>query len=217
VTGRLVSVNAGRAHDVPWGGMKRSAIDKRPVEGPARVHRLGLDGDEQADTKHHGGVDQAVYAVAREDLDRWVAHLERALAPGSFGENLTTSGVDVTDAVVGERWRVGSVLLEVSCPRIPCSVFAGWMDERRWVRRFTEEGRPGAYLRVAEEGTLAAGDAVEVVLRPDHGLTIGETFRALTGDRALVPRLLDAPELPEESHAYARRILASGTRGAGSA
>jgi MOSC domain-containing protein YiiM len=224
VTSRLVSVNAGRAVTVPWGSEKRSAIDKRPVVGPVRVLRLGLDGDEQADAKHHGGVDQAVYAVAREDLDRWGEHLGRALDPGTFGENLTTSGVDVTGAVIGERWRVGSVLLEVSCPRIPCSVFAGWMDERRWVKRFTAEGRPGAYLRVTEEGTLAAGDVVEVVHRPAHGLTIGETFRALTGDRALVPRLLDAPELPEESHAYARTVLASdssgtepGARGTGTA
>lgn len=207
VSARLVSVNVGVPRPVPWGRVKRSAIDKRPVNGRVRVRRLGVEGDEQADTVDHGGVDQAVYAYAVEDLDFWVEQLSRAVERGRFGENLTTAGVDVTGAVIGERWRVGGVLLEVSCPRIPCSVFAGWMDEPRWVRRFTAEGRPGAYLRVVEEGELGAGDAIEVVHRPEHGLTLGETFRALTGDRRLVPRLLDAPELPAESHEYARSVL----------
>ncbi|MGH8867609.1 MAG: MOSC domain-containing protein [Actinomycetes bacterium] len=204
---RLLSVNCGQPRPVPWGSLKRSAIDKQPVEGRVRVHRLGLDGDAVADTESHGGVDQAVYAFAREDLDEWAGLLGRELASGSFGENLTTLGLDVTGAVIGERWRAGTAVVEVSSPRIPCSVFAGWMDEQKWVKRFTQRGRPGAYLRVVEEGALEVGDAVEVVHRPAHGLTLGETFRALTGDRELVPRLLDAPELPAGSHAYARRIL----------
>jgi MOSC domain-containing protein YiiM len=209
---RLVSVNLGVSRPVPWGRVKRSAIDKRAVTGRVGVHRLGLDGDEQADRENHGGADQAVYAYAVEDLDRWVEHTTRPIAPGQFGENLTTAGLDVTGAVIGERWRVGSALLEVSCPRIPCSVFAGWMDEQRWVRRFTVEGRPGAYLRVLTEGEVGAGDLVDVVHRPGHALTIGEAFRALTGDRDLVPRLLDAPELPAESHEYARSVLGRATR-----
>lgn len=209
---RLVSVNVGVARPVPWGRVKRSAIDKGPVTGRVRVHRLGVVGDEQADRENHGGVDQAVYAYAVEDLDRWVERLGRPLTPGQFGENLTTAGVDVTGAVVGERWQVGTATLEVSGPRIPCSVFAGWMDEERWVRRFSAEGRPGAYLRVVEEGELGAGDGVEVRHRPTHGVSVGVAFRALTGDHDLVPLLLQAPELPEHAHAHAHRLLGRMSR-----
>jgi len=206
--GRLLSVNAGRARPVPWGSLRRSAIDKQPVEGSTRVATLGLEPDEQADRAHHGGADQAVYAYAREDQDLWASRIGRDVRPGSFGENLTTEGVDVTGAVIGSRWRVGSVLLEVSVPRIPCAVFAGFTGEEHWVKRFTQEGRPGAYLRVLEEGALAPGDAVAVVHTPGHGVTLGETFRALTGERSLMPRLLEAPELPDEAHQRARRALA---------
>lgn len=204
---RVRSVNVGRAAPLP-GLDRRTGIDKRPVTGPVAAGPLGLAGDEQADRAHHGGVDQAVYAYAGEDLERWAGLLGRPLRAGQFGENLTTEGLPVTAAVVGERWAVGTVVLEVSCPRIPCRVFAAWLGEPDWVRRFTAEGRCGAYLRVCQPGRLQAGDPVTVVHRPGHGLTVGETFRALTGDRALVPRLLDAPELPAEAHAFARRVLA---------
>ncbi len=207
---RLASVNAGRVRSAPWGSLRRTAIDKRPVLTPVTVRTLGIAGDEVGDTKHHGGVDQAVYAYAREDLDHWQDRLGRDLRNGQFGENLTTVGVDVTGAVIGERWGVGTAVLEVSVPRIPCRTFQDFMEERRWVRRFTEVGRPGAYLRVLQEGVLAAGDVVEVLTRPRHGVTIAETFRALSGERDLVPRLLEAPELPDETHEYARRILAGG-------
>ncbi len=203
------SVNLGTIKAGPWGSLRRTAIDKRPVNGPVRVRTLGIESDQIADTKHHGGVDQAVYAYAREDLDDWQEPLGRDLRNGQFGENLTTYGVDVTGAVIGERWRIGTALMEVATPRIPCSTFKDFMHEPRWVRRFTEHGRPGAYLRVVEEGVVCAGDPVEVVARPAHGVTIGETFRALTGDRGLVPRLLEAPELPAEKHEYARRVLSS--------
>lgn len=203
------SINVGRPKPVPWGELGRSAIDKRPVEGPVRAERLGLVGDEVADLRHHGGVDQAVYAYAREDLDWWAEQLGRELRDGQFGENLTVVGVDVTGAIIGERWRIGSAELEVADPRIPCSVFQGYLGEPKWVKRFTQQGRPGAYLRVSVEGELAAGDAIEVVHRPDHDVRLGEVFRALTGDRELVPKLLLAPELPEEARTYARKILAS--------
>ncbi|MCI0688030.1 MAG: MOSC domain-containing protein [Sporichthyaceae bacterium] len=203
------SVNVGRPKPVPWGDLKRSAIDKRPVRGPVRAQRLGLVGDEVADLRHHGGVDQAVYAYAREDLDWWAEQLGRELRDGQFGENLTVVGLDVTGAVIGERWRIGSAELEVADPRIPCSVFQGYLGEPKWVKRFTQQGRPGAYLRVTEEGELTAGDRIEVVHRPDHDVRLGEVFRALTGDRDLVPKLLLAPELPEQARDYARKILAS--------
>jgi len=203
------SVNVGRPKPVPWGDLRRSAIDKQAIDGQVRVGRLGLTGDEVADHRHHGGVDQAVYAYAREDLDWWADQLGRALRDGQFGENLTLAGVDVTGAVIGERWRIGTAEVEVASPRIPCSVFQGYLREPKWVKRFTQQGRPGAYLRIPVEGELAAGDPVEIVYRPDHDVRLGEVFRALTGDRELVPKLLLAPELPDDARAYAKKVLAS--------
>ncbi len=162
-----------------------TAIDKRPVAGKVRVRPLGLHADVQADRKHHGGEDQAVYAYADEDAEYFAASLGREIPPGLFGENLRTTGVDVTGAVTGERWRIGETLeLEVTIPRIPCGTFARRMGVDKWVRRFTEEGRPGAYLRVVKSGPVAAGDPLVVTHRPAHGVTIGEVFAGLTPERA---------------------------------
>lgn len=194
------SVNVGGAR----GGIRRrggqTAIDKRPVPfvqvrdpGPRRGGLgSGVVGDDVVSRKHHGGSRQAVYAVAREELDWWGSALGRALADGMFGENLTTEGLDVDGALVGERWRVGSALLEVAGPRIPCATFAAWMGEPGWVRRFTERGRTGAYLAVVEPGVVTAGDVVEVLDRPAHGITVPEVFRAFTGDDGAAVRVLAA-------------------------
>jgi MOSC domain-containing protein YiiM len=201
----VVSVNVGRIALTPYGTrMRPSAIDKRPVDGQVAARRLGIDGDQHGDRRHHGGVDKAVYAYAYEDLRAWADMLDRSLKPGQFGENLTTLGLDVTGAVIGERWGIGEAVLEVSCPRIPCRTFAGFLGEPRWVRRFTAYGAPGAYLRVVEEGRLGRGDTVSVLDRPGHGLTVGEAFRALTGDHAGAARLLEAPQLPARAHEKAR-------------
>ncbi len=207
MTGRVVSVNAGVEEPVPWGSSGRSAIDKRPQDGPVRVTVRGLVSDAQANRAAHGSTEQAVYAYAREDLDHWAAKLGRELRNGQFGENLTVAGVELTHATVGERWRIGSVLIELNNPRIPCSTFQGFMGEPQWVKRFTEEGRPGGYFRVLEEGEIRAGDKIDIEHRPDHGVTLQQVFRALTGDRELVHLLLVAPELQERSRQYARRIL----------
>jgi MOSC domain-containing protein YiiM len=207
----ILSVNAGSIRPVPWGELRRSAIDKRPVAGRVRAGRLGLALDEQADRANHGGVDQALYAYAREDLDWWEGELGRPLAAGLFGENLTTRGLDVNGALVGERWALGEVLLEVSAPRIPCSVFEGVLREEGWVKRLTQAARPGAYLRVVAEGPLGAGDGVEVVARPAHGVSVADVFRAVSGERALVPRVLEAPELPARLQEWLRRLLAGRT------
>ncbi|MDR6571707.1 MOSC domain-containing protein YiiM [Curtobacterium sp. 320] len=162
-----------------------TAIDKRPVDGPVRVRPLGLYADVQADRKHHGGEDQAVYAYADEDATYFADLLDRDVPPGLFGENLRTTGVDVTGAVTGERWRIGETLeLEVTIPRIPCGTFARRMRVDKWVKRFTEEGRPGAYLRVVRSGPVSAGDPVVVTHRPDHGVTIGQLFAGLTPEQA---------------------------------
>jgi MOSC domain-containing protein YiiM len=204
---KLLSVNIGRPRPNPWKGLGSTGIDKRPVDGPVAVSapgpkgtgEVGLRGDRVYDVKHHGGVDQAVYAYAREDLDGWEAELGRPLPNGVFGENLTTAGLDVNGALIGERWRIGSeVVLEVSCARIPCGTFQGWLERDGWIRRFTRAARPGAYLRVIEPGDIRAEDPVEIVHRPDHDVTVALVFRAMTLEPDLLPRLLRAEALPQE-------------------
>ncbi|MDJ0321227.1 MOSC domain-containing protein [Pseudarthrobacter sp. PS3-L1] len=154
-----------------------TAIDKRAVEGPVKVHRLGLTGDIQANRVHHGGPDQAIYAYSQEDADYWSAELNREVTPGMFGENLRIAGVQVTGAVIGERWRVGTAVeLEVTSPRTPCATFQRRIKAPQLVKRFTEAGRVGTYLRVIRTGTIQAGDAVERFHVPTHGVTIGEWF-----------------------------------------
>ncbi|CAM5651980.1 MOSC domain-containing protein [Streptomyces fumanus] len=201
----LLSVNLGRPEAVPYTDHPQgvTGIDKRPVEGPVRVAApgpkgtggSGLAGDAVCDTRHHGGDDQAVYAMAREDLDDWERELGRPLRNGAFGENLTTRGLDVSGALIGERWRVGAdVVLEVTSGRIPCLTFQGHLGEKQWVRRFTRKGAPGAYFRVIEPGEVRAGDPVEIVHRPSHGVTVALQFRALTTERELLPELLAAAD-----------------------
>jgi MOSC domain-containing protein YiiM len=191
---QVISVNVGMPREAAWAGIGRTAIEKHPVADAVAVTRRGMAGDQVGDTVHHGGVDQAVYAFAREDLDWWAAELGREIRNGQFAENLTTSGIDVNAAEVGERWRVGSTLLEVAMVRIPCNDFKNWQrlsgyDDRAWVRRFAERARPGPYLRVLEEGAVQAGDELVVVHRPGHGVTVSTMFKALTTDRSLLPEL----------------------------
>ncbi|MEN3536591.1 MOSC domain-containing protein [Microbispora sp. ZYX-F-249] len=206
----ILSVNVGRAVDAEWAGeLRRTAIDKRKAEGRVAVRDNGLEGDERADVAHHGHPDQAVYAYAREDYDWWEPRMGRDLRDGQFGENLTTSGADVNGAVLGERWRVGTAVLQVTYPRIPCVVFRNWLDERGWVKRFTESGRPGAYFRVVERGELGAGDEIEVLDRPSDGVTIAEAFRAYHGDRDLMRRVLAVPGRSVKWDTVAERVLGS--------
>jgi MOSC domain-containing protein YiiM len=196
------------------GDLDLTAIDKRALDGRVHVGPLGLVGDDQVDKRHHGGVEQAVYAYAREDAEWWSGELGYEITPGRFGENLSTSRLDVTGAVLGERWRVGDdgLVLEVSSPRVPCTTFQGWMDEPQWVKRFTEHGAPGAYLRVVTEGTVGAGDEIEVMHRPDHGVTVGDVFlmRRVDSDRLL--RALDDPGVKAKMADAIRRDLAARGR-----
>ncbi|MBC6456703.1 MOSC domain-containing protein [Actinomadura sp. HBU206391] len=210
----LISVNIGRPRTNPWKDTGTTGIDKRPVAGPVAVSapgpkgtgEVGLAGDRVYDVKHHGGTDQAVYAYAREDLDNWAAELGRDLPDGVFGENLTTSGLDVNGALIGERWRIGAqVVLEVADPRIPCGTFQGWMEQAGWIKRFTRRAVPGAYLRVIEPGDIQQGDEVTVIDRPSHDVTVSLVFRALTLEPDLLPRLLAADALPEEVKRRARK------------
>ncbi|HEV2370898.1 MAG TPA: MOSC domain-containing protein [Streptosporangiaceae bacterium] len=187
----VVSVNVGMGKDADWAGrLKRTAIDKRPVTGPVAVGTLGLGGDEQVDQDHHGGPEQAVYVYAREDLDWWVEQLQRDLPHGAFGENVTTGGLDVTGALIGEVWQLGTALVQVTSPRIPCGVFAAWAGEGQWVKRFAAARRPGAYLRVLAEGEVRAGDSMAVVERPAERVTIAEAMGANYGDTDTLLRML---------------------------
>jgi MOSC domain-containing protein YiiM len=190
-TARVISVNRGRIADLPGSGKSgQSAIDKRPVSGEVPVGPLGLDGDEVADKENHGGLEQAVYVYAREDLDWWTEELGRELRNGFFGENITTGGIDVSSALIGEKWQLGSTIVQVTAPRIPCVVFRSWMDERGWVKRFAAAGRPGTYLRVLTPGAVWAGAGLEVLSRPEVEVTVAEAMRAFYGDRDIMSRLL---------------------------
>jgi len=213
---KVLSVNIGSKRDLREAELGITGIDKRPVHGPVDVAApgprgigaSGVAGDVICDLRHHGGDDQAVYAYAREDLDAWAEELGRALPAGVFGENLTTAGVDVTGTLIGERWRVGeSLVLEVTSPRIPCRTFAGWLGERGWVKTFTQRALPGAYFRVLEPGPVRAGDAVTVLSRPDHGVTIRMAFQAFTTEPALLPRLAGVEALPESDKRKVRRAV----------
>jgi MOSC domain-containing protein YiiM len=215
VTSRVLSVNLAR---VRMNSRKRgealTGIEKVPttelvlVRAPGtRREGLGggLVGDTVCDREHHGGNTQAVYAYARADLDYWESVLKRTLPGGVFGENLTTTGVDVNGAVIGERWRIGDELeLAVTVPRIPCGTFRDWIAERGWLRTFAQAARPGTYLSVAKPGQVRAGDPVSVLHRPAHGVTVAQVFRATTLEPHLLPSILAADDLEEETREMAR-------------
>jgi len=195
---RILSVNVGRPRPVDTGQrLVLTAIWKAPVEGRVHVRGVNLDGDDQADRSVHGGPDKAVYAYAIEETRAWEAEVGRELGPGAFGENLTTEGIDVSGALLGERWLIGTTLLEVVQPRLPCFKLGLRMNDPSFVKRFAQASRPGAYLRIVEEGDLGAGDAVAVdtAALPDHGVTLRLVFDAILLDHSLIPQALDAPQL----------------------
>ena len=212
MTGRLGSVNVvAELRDDPRGPVGRTAIDKRPVETSVLLTVLGPAGDVVVDRESHGGSDQAVYAYAQEDLDDWARELSRELSPGQFGENLTTKGIDVTGAVIGEIWTIGEARLQVRGHRTPCTTFEYWLNEPQWVKRFTLKGAPGAYLKVLSEGPVEAGDEIVVSERPAHGVTIGEVFAGRRGDKERLALLLDEPDLADEMMSYLKQELAVGS------
>ena len=175
----------------PLGSVGVTAIDKRPIEGPVKVHKLGIHGDVQASRLHHGGEDQAIYAYSQEDADYWSGELQRDLPAGIFGENLRVSGIETTGAVIGERWKVGlDVELEVTSPRTPCATVQRVLGEPTRVKRFSEAGRVGTYLRVVKTGSISAGDHVHRTFIPKHGITVGQWFSDPTPE--LVQTLFDA-------------------------
>jgi MOSC domain-containing protein YiiM len=218
---KVLSVNLARVRANPDAPSRQTGIDKTATAeavmvrspGPMRSGLgSGLVGDSIGNQKLHGGDDQAVYAYAREDLDEWETRLDRPLTDGMFGENLTTSGVDVTHARIGERWRVGTggLLLEVSAPRTPCRTFSAFLDIDGWIKTFTATAKPGAYLRVVAPGAVQAGDTISIEDRPDHDVTISMVFRAKMSEPELLPQLMAADALSAELKDYVRRRLTPG-------
>jgi MOSC domain-containing protein YiiM len=161
---RIVSVNVGRPQLVEWHGRTvKTAIFKEPVDGPVLASDVNMSGDDQADRRVHGGPDKSVYAYAAGDYDWWESELGKRLGPGTFGENLTTDGVDLGQSRIGDRWHVGEAVFEVAQPREPCFKLGMRMGDAAFVGRFEEARRPGAYLRIVKPGMVAAGGAIVVV------------------------------------------------------
>lgn len=213
MTARVRSTNLARPKVDP-GTPRQTGIDKHPVAGidvsspgPSVGDGSGVAGDLVGDGRHHGGADKALYAFAREELDWWESQLDRELRDGMFGENLTTEGIDLDALELGQRLRAGGAVLEVSIPRMPCQTFARHLGESRWVRRFTERGDCGAYLRVVRPGRIEPGDAVDLQAAPGHGVTMRTAFAAAMGDEGAAEQVLAGGCLPEHYAApLARRI-----------
>ena len=211
MSARVLSINiTSVVHQGEWTGSEgRTGIDKRSVVGSVEFKNNGVVGDRIIDTNVHGGYDQAIYAYAREDALWWEKEIGEEIPAGRFGENLTTEGIDVNAALVGEKWKIGSVILEVSQPRIPCRVFAGFWKRATLIKDFTQAGRPGAYLRIIQEGTAQAGDAIEVIYKPDHSVSISDLFSAKSGERAKINEIKVVPQLSQGFKVWAEKIAAT--------
>jgi MOSC domain-containing protein YiiM len=206
--GKLLSVNVGAVREFEYNGRPaRSAIWKSPVAGRVAVRGVNLAGDDQADRRAHGGPDKAVYAYAAEDLGWWAQEIGRPLHCGELGENLTAESIDVNGALVGERWAIGTTVLEISEPRVPCWRLGVRMNDKLFPRRFTEALRPGAYLRILVEGDVGAGDEIVVVDRPAHEVTVRDVLRIYAFDRQEVGRLLAIPGMSESWRRWAEQHL----------
>jgi MOSC domain-containing protein YiiM len=217
IHGSLLSVNVGGPREVQWAGRTvRTSIWKYPAEGRVTFRGINLAGDAQSDRRVHGGPDKAIYAYATEDYAWWEAELHTKLAPGTFGENLTTTGIDLAAAVVGEEWSVGTGRLRVTQPRMPCFKLGIRMGDAAFVQRFDEAGRYGIYLRIEREGDLAVGEGIELVSRPAHGLTatfLAELQSAPT--REGLERVVHNDDVPEEWRTWAdRQVRRAGEKDA---
>ncbi|MGC4938580.1 MOSC domain-containing protein [Kribbella sp. DT2] len=190
---QVIAVNVVHALIPGAKGTNLTAIDKRPQPGRIAVTELGLVGDSHQ-YRRHGGPDQALYLYAREDADWWAAQLDREIPSGYFGENLDSIGLDVSNALIGERWRIGTgadaVEVEVRSPRTPCRNFAFRMAVPGWTRRFAHARRPGAYLKVLRTGRIGAGDPVSVLFQPDHDVSVGDCAFDPSPER--MARMLDS-------------------------
>ena len=205
---KVLSVNiAKRIHTGEWTGSEgRTGIDKEPVSGPVELKDNCVAGDSVIDRKAHGGYDKAVYAYSIEDAKWWEGVIGRELRNGSFGENLTVQGIELNSSLIGERWSVGSCILEVSEPRIPCRVFAGFWDRPTLIKEFTDARRSGTYLRIIEEGKVSAGDEIKVISKPTHKITVLDIFEAKAGNREKIQEIVKVRELSEKYLEWAKKI-----------
>lgn len=205
---KVLSINVtATVHQGKWtGSMGSTGIDKQSVSGPVVFANDGVTDDVIVDREHHGGFEQAVYAYAREDADWWQMQLGIQIENGRFGENLTTSGLDVNSALIGEQWKIGSVILEVSQPRIPCRTFAGFWQRPTLIKEFMAAGRPGTYLRIIQEGEITAGNEIKIISKPNHAITIADLYAAKNGDRSKVQEIADVKELSQRYREWAKNL-----------
>ena len=205
---KILTVNiTSIVHEGEWTGSEgKTGIDKRPALGPVEFAHEEVTGDVVVDRNHHGGYDQAVYVYAREDADWWEKELGQSIANGRFGENLTTTGIDVNQALVGERWKIGTTILEVSQPRIPCRVFAGFWQRPTLIKEFMAAGKPGTYLRIIQEGHISAGDEIEVTFKPEHNVSIADLYAAKNGERSKVEEIAAVKELSAKYQEWAQSL-----------
>ena len=205
---KVLSINITTTiHEGDWTGSEgRTGIDKRSVSGAVVFAHEQVANDVIVDKQAHGGYDQAVYAYAREDADWWESEIGTSIDNGRFGENLTTLGIDVNAAVIGEQWEIGSVILEVSQPRIPCRVFAGFWQRPSLIKEFMAAGKPGTYLRIIKEGEITAGDSIKVIRVPEHGITIADIYAAKNGERSKVREIAHVHELSTKYQEWAKNL-----------
>lgn len=213
---KVISTNVAVRHDDPSGRHDFTGIDKQPEPqisvsdpGPSYGYGSGVENDSIGDSEHHGGRNKAVYAFAREELDYWEDRLGRGLPDGHFGENLTTEGVTWAEILINQRIRIGTAELEVSVPRTPCATFSGWIGEPGWLKSFRERGDCGAYFRVAVPGVIRAGDGLEFIGKPAHGVTMGRAFAAALGNIEAMREVVEAKCLPQMYHDRHIRKLAA--------
>jgi len=205
---KILSVNiTSVVHEGEWTGSEgKTGIDKRATTAPVLFAHDEVSGDVVIDRNHHGGYDQAVYAYAREDADWWEKQVGQKISNGKFGENLTTAGIDVNNALVGERWRIGSTILEVAQPRIPCRVFAGFWQRPTLIKEFMEAGKPGTYLRIIQEGEIKAGDEIKVISKPNHSISIADLYAAKNGERSKIQEIALVKELSSSYQEWINKV-----------
>lgn len=212
--GHVESVNLAVVRTGPWTGrIGKTGIDKRSASGPVFVDETGVRGDDVCDTEHHGAWYQAVYAFDVEDYRHWSREVGQELGPGNAGENLSLLDCDASNAVIGERWRIGGAVLRVTGPRIPCVVFAGFWEAKTLIKRFIAHGRPGAYLAVEAPGEISQGDALQVLSRPDHGVTVSELLAFRVQRRTELADHVEPvlPDLPAKWRVEVDKLLRSST------
>jgi len=210
---KIVSVNVGRPREIDWKGKTiRTSIFKEPVQGRVRLEALNFVGDEQADLSVHGGPQKAVYGYASEHYDFWRQELPGVHLPwGAFGENLTTEGLLEEEINIGNRYQLGSAVVMVTQPRIPCYKLGVRFGRDDIVKRFLKSGRPGFYFSVIQEGEVGAGDALELVYREAADVTVADILRLYVTDKqnlSLTQRAVQVAALADGWRDYFQRRLA---------